>query len=107
MAAERALAGQPSSQESLDIGSRLELFVDDYLIESMDGVRLQLHEPRSAGKVLTYQEPWEGTSSTGAQTDKQAGNTAPAHGTHPGNRRNRWVASVNILSLRGHFAPRS
>ncbi len=63
-AAENALAEQPSSQEALAIGSRLELFIDDYLIESMDGVRLKLHEPRSAGQVLTFGEPWEGTTST-------------------------------------------
>lgn len=29
-----------------DIGSRLELFVDDYLIETLDGVRLELHTPQ-------------------------------------------------------------
>ncbi len=60
VAAENASAEQPSSQGSLDIGSRLELFVDEYLIESMDGVRLKLHRPRSAGKVLTFDKPWEG-----------------------------------------------
>ena len=49
-------------QGSLDIGSRLELFVDDYLIESMDGVRLKLHEPVSAGKVLVFNKPWEGVT---------------------------------------------
>ena len=30
---------------AIDIGSRLELFVDDYLIESMDGADLKLHKP--------------------------------------------------------------
>ena len=29
-----------------NIGSRLELFVDHYLIERMEGARLKLHEPR-------------------------------------------------------------
>ena len=64
VAAENTLAEQPSSQQPLDIGSRLELFVDDYLIESMEGVRLKLHEPRSAGNVLAFDQLWEGTSST-------------------------------------------
>ena len=59
---ESALAEPEGAQEPLDIGSRLELFVDDYLIESMDGVRLKLHEPYSAGKVLTFDRPWEGTT---------------------------------------------
>ncbi len=31
--------------EPIDVGSRLELFVDDYLIEGMDNVALKLHEP--------------------------------------------------------------
>lgn len=39
-------AEQPRSLGTVDIGSRLELFVDDYLIESMDGASLKLHEPR-------------------------------------------------------------
>ncbi len=62
-AAPNALAEQANSQEPLDIGSRLELFVDDYLIESMVGVRLELHEPRSAGKVFAFDQPWEGNVS--------------------------------------------
>ncbi len=67
---ESALAEQEGTQEPLDIGSRLELFVDDYLIESVDGVRLKLHEPRSAGKVLTFDKPWEGTTSAYATVFK-------------------------------------
>ena len=31
----------------IDIGSRLELFVDRYLIERLEGVELRLHEPKS------------------------------------------------------------
>ena len=49
--------------ETLDIGSRLELFVDDYLIDSMKGVKLVLHSPRSAGKVMSFDRPWEGVTS--------------------------------------------
>lgn len=29
----------------IDIGSRLELFVDDYLIDTIDGARRVLHNP--------------------------------------------------------------
>ncbi len=64
LALESALVGQERSEEPLDIGSRLELFVDDYLIESMEGVRLKLHEPQSAGKVLAFDRPCEGNTST-------------------------------------------
>jgi hypothetical protein len=47
----------------IDIGSRLELFVDDFLIEQADGVQLKLHEPRSAGTVFRFDQPWEGGTS--------------------------------------------
>ena len=30
---------------SVDVGSRLELFVDDHLIDDMNGVTLKLHSP--------------------------------------------------------------
>lgn len=54
---------QESSPAAIDIGSRRELFVDDLLIESTDGVRLQLHHPRPAGKALIFDKPWEGNTS--------------------------------------------
>ena len=55
------LAAEEAGDESaLNLSSRLELFVDDFLIESMDGLELKLHHPHSAGKVLTLDKPWEG-----------------------------------------------
>ena len=60
---ESVLATQERAQEPLDMGSRLELFVDDYLIESMDGVELKLHSPRSAGTALS-EAPEPGASDT-------------------------------------------
>lgn len=48
----------------VDIGSRLELFIDDYLIESLDGDisrKLMLPEPKEV--VLVTDEPWEGNTS--------------------------------------------
>ncbi len=61
------VAAEPASHESggqaVNIGSRLELFVDDYLIESMNDVELRLHSPRSAGKVFSFDQPWEGNTS--------------------------------------------
>ncbi len=47
----------------VDIGSRLELFVDYYLIEKLSGTSLSLHEPRPAGPVLLFDRPWEGAFS--------------------------------------------
>ena len=53
------------SNEPLVIGSRLELFVDDYLIDRLVGVRLALGHPQSAGVVLKADRPWEGSFNAG------------------------------------------
>ena len=45
-----------------DIGSRLELLVDDWLIERMDGVDLRLHHPTEREVALTFDRPWEGST---------------------------------------------
>ncbi len=41
------------------IGDRRELFADRALIDSLDGVRLQLARTREAEAVLQFDEPWE------------------------------------------------
>jgi len=46
--------------EVRSIGSRLELFVDDYLIDSLKGVSLQLQRPQHAGIAVAFDERWEG-----------------------------------------------
>lgn len=45
----------------IDIGSRRELLVDDYLIDSMDGAHLQLHHPVQQDIAITHDAPWEGS----------------------------------------------
>ena len=59
-------------EEVHDIGSRLELFVDEYLIESMKGVTRELHSPERQGPVMIFDRPWEGWCS-GAVTVFQDG----------------------------------
>ena len=44
----------------VELGTRRELFVDRYLIESLDGADLFLHEPRDCGSVIAFDAPWEG-----------------------------------------------
>ncbi len=56
-------AGAVRAQAPIDIGTRLEPFVDDYLIEKMDGVRLMLHSPVVREKVFGFDAPWEGETS--------------------------------------------
>jgi hypothetical protein len=57
-----AVFGRVSAQEAepVSIGSRLELFVDDYLIGSMNGAALKLHEPQRAQGDFYLDRPWEG-----------------------------------------------
>ncbi len=49
-----------SSAEIPDIGDLRELFVDSYMIESMDNLSLRLHEPRREEPALHFNAPWEG-----------------------------------------------
>lgn len=49
-----------SAATPLDLGSRWELFVDDYLVAKKDGLALKLHEPVRREIVLTTDKPWEG-----------------------------------------------
>jgi hypothetical protein len=52
------------SQTVLNIGSRLELFVDDYLIERLSGdAELRLHNPVPQEIVFVHDKPWEGSGS--------------------------------------------
>lgn len=46
--------------DTVDLGSRRELFVDYFLIDKLDGVRLVLNRPRDEGIVLRFDQPWEG-----------------------------------------------
>ena len=45
------------------IGSRLELLVDDWLIDGMEGVSLKLHSPVPREVALEFNRAWEGTVS--------------------------------------------
>jgi hypothetical protein len=47
----------------VDVGSRLELFVDDRVVDSTTGIEFRQHEPRPAGVALLFDRPWEGNSS--------------------------------------------
>ena len=51
---------QGTPAEPIALGNRLELFVDPFLIDTMDGTALKLHTPRDEGPVLTFDRPWEG-----------------------------------------------
>jgi hypothetical protein len=49
--------------EPIDIGSRLELFVDDYLIDRLSGdAQLRLHKPEAKEVAIVTDKPWEGNT---------------------------------------------
>ena len=43
----------------IDIGSRRELFVDRYLIDQLDGARLEMHRPQPREVAIRFDRPWE------------------------------------------------
>lgn len=44
----------------INIGSQRELFVDNFLIDTLINARLELHHPVDEGPVLYFDKPWEG-----------------------------------------------
>ena len=44
----------------VDVGSRLELFVDDHIVESWKGAERRLHHPQRVGPAMRFDRPWEG-----------------------------------------------
>jgi len=52
-----------SAEAPIDIGSRLEMMVDDYLIDTMEGqARLCLHRPTAREVAVVHDALWEGNS---------------------------------------------
>ena len=56
--AEPASTAAEEEVQVLDIGGRRELFVDEYLIDELNGTQLKLHNPCSGGVALRFTEPW-------------------------------------------------
>ena len=50
--------------EPINVGSRLELFVDDYLIDRMTTAVLELQHPTPRELSMVYDKPWEGNDCT-------------------------------------------
>jgi len=47
----------------MNIGNRIEMFVDREMIESMDNCRLRLNPPVRKEKIITFDKPWESPTS--------------------------------------------
>ena len=57
-----ALAAQPAArgEDILELGSKRELFVDRYLLASLEGAELRLQRPIEHETVFSFDRPWEG-----------------------------------------------
>jgi hypothetical protein len=58
-----ALAEQASQPVPLELGSRRELLVDDYLVDAVRDLEWKLHRPEPREVVITCDAPWEGNTS--------------------------------------------
>jgi hypothetical protein len=50
--------------DPLDPGSRRELFMDDYLMASMENVQILVHAPVRKELAMNFNKPWEGSATT-------------------------------------------
>jgi len=57
-----AAAAGGKDQTVCDLGSRRELFVDDWLIADITGASLRLHHPVPREVVFSFDAPWEGNT---------------------------------------------
>ena len=48
----------------LDVGDKLELLVDDYIVEHKINVKRNIHQPVPQDIAITFDKPWEGNIST-------------------------------------------
>ena len=94
-----ATARPADDVQPLDIGARRELFVDQYLIDTMHDVRLVLHTPRDEGIAVKFDQPWEGPF-CGYCTVIHDGAVVPAVLSRTPDRRARRKRSGGVL-LRG------
>ncbi|MFH1923398.1 MAG: hypothetical protein ABIP48_26340 [Planctomycetota bacterium] len=51
---------QAEADDPIDVGDRRELFVDERLIDRLEGARLELNSPEPREIVLRFDAPWEG-----------------------------------------------
>ncbi|MCH2402378.1 MAG: hypothetical protein MK364_24885, partial [Pirellulales bacterium] len=53
--------GEADEPVAVNIAQRLELLVDDTLIDTMQGAAFKLHSPRPAEVALQFDKAWEGS----------------------------------------------
>src|SRR4051812_9188931 len=58
------VAANETNAAPLNLGTRLEMFVDRFLIANMPGTGLTLPPPQPAGVVFPFNEDWDGACSS-------------------------------------------
>ncbi len=48
------------SQHTVRLGDRREVFVDNFLIQQKHNITIEMHSPEYEGRVLQFDQPWEG-----------------------------------------------
>lgn len=48
------------SDDVISLGNNREIFVDNYLIDKLEGARIIMHHPHDEGIVMNFDNPWEG-----------------------------------------------
>jgi hypothetical protein len=59
-----------AKKPAVDIGDRLQLFVDRFLVDIFAGAELRLHSPTPREVAVTFDAPWEGATSAYATVFK-------------------------------------
>ena len=54
------VGASPRTKRAIGIGSRLEPFVDDHLVDTMEGLTLKLHSPIPRDRAIVFDKPWGG-----------------------------------------------
>ena len=55
-----AAVKRSGKKDVVNIGSRLEPFVDDWLIDRLKGLELRLHSPVARDRAIVFDRPWGG-----------------------------------------------
>jgi len=83
----------------IDIGDRLELFLDRHLLAELRDVSLRLHEPTPREVALSFDQPWDGPFAGALSIVKDGGEYRLYYAGFP-----RWMAKTlrcNCVAIRG------
>ena len=89
-------------QRAIEIGDRRELFVDEFLLDRLDGVELRLHSPTPREVVTVCDAAWEG-SGCGYETVFRDGPIIRLFVTKPLTFRGKELSLNFATSAAGHL----